>query len=66
MLDEKIYILRLYMAGQSKRSLVALANLKKICEENLKNRCGIEVIDLLENPQLAREDQISATPTLLK
>lgn len=64
--DEKTYTLRLYVAGQTKKSLVAFTNLKKICEEHLKGRYKIEVIDLLENPQLAKGDQILAIPTLVR
>ena len=58
--------LRLYVAGQTARSLAALANLQKICNEHLDGRYRIEVIDLLENPQLARGDQILALPTLVR
>ncbi len=58
--------LRLYVAGQTPRSLTAFANLKKICEEHLKGQYHIEVIDLLENPQLGRGDQILAIPTLVR
>jgi circadian clock protein KaiB len=58
--------LRLYVAGQTPRSIDAFANLKKICEENLKGKYNIEVIDLLKNPQLARGDQILAIPTLVR
>lgn len=58
--------LRLYVAGQTPKSLKAFANLKKICEENLEGRYRIEVIDLLENPQLAKGDQILAIPTLVR
>jgi circadian clock protein KaiB len=64
--DQGFYILRLYVAGQTKKSLVAFANLKKICEEHLGGRYRIEVIDLLENPQLAKGDQILAVPTLVR
>ena len=66
MSDEEIYILRLYVAGQTKKCLTAFANLKKICEEHLGGRYRIEVIDLLENPQLAKGDQILAIPTLVR
>ncbi len=66
MYDEKNYTLRLYVAGQTKKSLAAFANLKKICEEHLKGKYTIEVIDLLENPQLAKGDQILAVPTLVR
>ena len=58
--------LRLYIAGQTPRSLTALTNLKRFCEEHLAGRYTIEVIDLLENPQLARGDQILAIPTLVR
>jgi circadian clock protein KaiB len=58
--------LRLYIAGQTARSITALANLKRICEEHLEGRYRIEVIDLLERPQLARGDQILALPTLVR
>jgi circadian clock protein KaiB len=58
--------LRLYVAGQTPKSLVALANLKRISEEYLSGCFHIEVIDLLENPKLAREHQILAIPTLVR
>jgi len=58
--------LRLYIAGQTARSLTALANLQRICEEHLEGRYRLEVIDLLERPQLARGDQIFALPTLVR
>ncbi|MDY6838191.1 MAG: circadian clock KaiB family protein [Thermodesulfobacteriota bacterium] len=58
--------LRLYVAGQTPNCVKAFSNLKKICEEHLKGRYTIEVIDLLENPQLAKGDQITAIPTLLR
>ena len=58
--------LRLYVAGQTPRSLAAFVNLKKICEEHLDCRYKIEVIDLLKNPQLARDHQIIAVPTLIR
>lgn len=54
------------MAGHTPRSIDAFSNLKKICEEHLKGRYSIEVIDLLENPRLARGDQILAMPTLVR
>jgi circadian clock protein KaiB len=60
------YELRLYVAGNTPRSLTALENLKRICEEYLKGKYRIEVIDLLEKPQLARGDQILAIPTLVR
>lgn len=63
--DQK-WDLRLYVAGQTPKSLSAFANLKKLCEEHLAGRYRIEVIDLLENPQLASNDQILAIPTLVR
>ena len=60
------YELRLYVAGQTPKSVLALANLRQICEENLQGRYEIEVIDLVENPQLAQGDQILALPTLVR
>lgn len=63
---EEIWQLRLYVAGQTPKSITAFANLKKICEEYLKGQYRIEVIDLLENPQLAKQDQIVALPTLVR
>jgi circadian clock protein KaiB len=58
--------LRLYVAGQTPRSLTAFKNLKEICEEYLKGKYHIEVVDLMENPTLARGDQILAVPTLVR
>ena len=58
--------LRLYVAGQTSRSLAAIDNLRRICEKNLKGRYTIEVVDLVQTPQLARADQIVAIPTLVK
>jgi circadian clock protein KaiB len=63
---KEYYNLRLYVAGQTPKSLQAFANLKRICEEHLEGRYHIEVVDLLENPQLARGDQILAIPTLVR
>lgn len=60
------YNLRLYVAGQTPKSLSAIANLKDICEEHLAGRYTIEVVDLLVNPQLAEGDQILALPTLVR
>jgi circadian clock protein KaiB len=64
--DEKFYELRLYVAGQTPKSIEAFANLKKIAETHLKGKYKIEVIDLLENPELAKGDQILALPTLVR
>ena len=58
--------LRLYVAGQTPRAVTAFANLKRICEEHVKCKYSIEVIDLLKNPQLAKGDQILAVPTLVR
>ena len=58
--------LRLYVAGRSPKSMAAFANLKKLCEEHVPGRYRIDVIDLLENPQLAAGDQIVAIPTLVR
>jgi circadian clock protein KaiB len=58
--------LRLYIAGQTPKSVRAFANLKKLCEEYLHNQYRIEVIDLLQNPELAKQDQILAIPTLVR
>ena len=58
--------LRLYVAGQTPKSLLAFANLRRICEEHLAGEYHIEVIDLMKNPQLAKGDQILALPTLVR
>ena len=67
-LEERLefWELRLYVAGQTPRALAAFANLKKLCEEHVKRKYRIEVIDLLKNPQLAKGDQILAVPTLVR
>ena len=62
----EFYILRLYIAGQTPNSITAIANLKKLCEEKLHGKYRIEVVDLLEKPQLAKGDQIIAIPTLVR
>ncbi len=62
----EMWHLRLYVAGQTPKSITAFANLKKICEEHLKGQYTIEVVDLLENPRLAKGDQILALPTLVR
>lgn len=64
--EPEVWELRLYVAGQTPNSLTAFANLKRICEEHLAGHYQIEVIDLLENPQLAQGDQILAIPTLVR
>lgn len=58
--------LRLYVAGQTPRSMAALSNLKRICAEHLEGEYELEVIDLIKNPQLAQGDQILAIPTLVR
>ena len=63
---QETFRLRLYVAGQTPRSLAAFSNLRKICETHLAGRYEIEVIDLLEHPQLARGDEIIAVPTLVR
>lgn len=62
----RAWLLRLYVAGQTRRSLTALANLQRICEEHLPGRYHIEIVDLLKKPQLAEGDQIIALPTLVR
>ena len=62
----KQWQLRLYVAGQTPKSLTAFANLKRICEEHLAGKFEIEVIDLIDNPRLAKDDQIVAIPTLVR
>ena len=63
---EQTWELKLYVAGKTPKSVTALRNLKKYCEEHLEGRYKIEVIDLLEKPQLAEGDQIFAVPTLVR
>mgnify|MGYP001615367449 CR=1 FL=1 len=60
------YVLRLYVAGQSPKSVNAIRNIKKICEENLQGQYELEVIDLYQQPQLAQGEQIIAIPTLIR
>jgi circadian clock protein KaiB len=62
----KAFQLRLYVAGQTPKSIAAFANLKRICEENLAGQYEIEVVDLVKDPALARGDQILAIPTLVR
>ena len=64
--QEERFVLRLYIAGQTPKCVRAFTNLKQICEEYLADRYRIEIIDLLQNPQLARGDQILAVPTLVR
>jgi circadian clock protein KaiB len=60
------YLLKLYITGQTPNSIRAMENLKRICEEELKDQYEIKVIDVLKEPQLAEDDKIIATPTLIK
>ena len=64
--DPGYYHLRLYVAGQTAKSMRAIANLRKVCEEHLAGRYDIELIDLMKNPKLAAGDQILALPTLVR
>jgi circadian clock protein KaiB len=65
-LADSTYHLRLYVAGQSPKSLRAIENLRRVCEEHLAGRFRVEVIDLLKQPNLARADEIIAVPTLVR
>ena len=65
-MEKDYWELRLYVAGQTPKSMTALANLKKYCEQYMEGRYQLEVIDLLQNPQLAEGDQILAIPTLVR
>jgi circadian clock protein KaiB len=64
--ENEKYILRLYITGLTPRSTKAIQNIKKICEENLKGRYELEVIDIYQQPVLAKDEQIIAAPTLFK
>jgi circadian clock protein KaiB len=64
--DPEKWELRLYTAGQTPKSLAAIKNLKRVCEEHFAGRYEIEIIDLLKNPRLAKDDQIVAIPTLVR
>ena len=63
---EEVYELRLYIAGQTRKSITALANLRRLCDEHLAGQYRVEVIDLLEHPEQAQHDQILAIPTLVR
>jgi circadian clock protein KaiB len=63
---DDLYVLRLYVAGLTARSRTAISNITSICEEHLRGRYDLEVIDVFQRPILAREEQIIATPTLVK
>lgn len=64
--DKAAWALRLYVAGQTPKSVAALSNLKRLCESHLAGRYKIEIVDLLKNPRLAAGDQILAVPTLVR
>jgi circadian clock protein KaiB len=64
--DTSQYLLRLYIAGNTPRSVQAIENIREICEKNLKGRYTLEVIDIYQQPELARDEQIIAAPTLIK
>ena len=64
--DDELWELRLYVAGQTPKSITAFENLKKICDEHLAGKYRIEIVDLMKNPQLAKGDQIVALPTLVR
>jgi circadian clock protein KaiB len=64
--DEDLFELKLYVAGQTSKSIAAFSNLQKICDEHLPGKYKIEIVDLLKNPKLAKGDQILAIPTLVK
>jgi circadian clock protein KaiB len=64
--ENKLWQLRLYVAGQTPKCLAAFSNLKKLCETHLAGQYDIEIVDLLQNPQLAKGDQILAIPTLVR
>jgi circadian clock protein KaiB len=65
-IEGEVWFLRLYIAGQSPKSLCAFANLKTLCEEHLPGQYEIEIVDLVEHPYLARSDDIVAIPTLVR
>jgi circadian clock protein KaiB len=65
-LEPETWRLRLYTAGQTPKSLTAIRNLRQVCEEHLSGRYELEVIDLLQNPRLAKDHQIVAIPTLVR
>ena len=64
--DDEVWLLTLYVAGQTPKSVRALANLRAICETHLKGKYQIEIIDLVKNPQMGRNDEILAIPTLIR
>jgi circadian clock protein KaiB len=64
--QEAKYVLRLYVSGSTSKSVLAIENIKRICEQHLKDRYDLEVIDIYQQPNLARDEQIVAVPTLIK
>jgi circadian clock protein KaiB len=64
--SEENWMMRLYVAGQSARSIAAIANLRRICDRYMPGRCAVEIVDLMRNPELAKLDQIIAIPTLVR
>ena len=64
--DNEVWELRLFVAGPTRKSLTAFANLTRICEQHLAGRYAIEIVDLLQNPELAKGEQIVAIPTLVR
>jgi circadian clock protein KaiB len=64
--NKQKYVLRLYVAGMSPKSVAAIENVRKICEENLKGRYALEVIDIYQQPEHAKQEQLLAAPTLIK
>ena len=65
-IGKEMYVFRLYVTGMTPKSLHAIENIRKICEENLQGRFELEVIDVYQHPELARKEQIVAAPTLIK
>ncbi len=63
---ESKYVLRLYVSGMTQRSMAAIKSITKICDEQLKGRCDLQVVDIYKQPDLAKEAQIIATPTLIR
>jgi circadian clock protein KaiB len=63
---KETYVLRLYVSGQTTRSVHAIENLKRLCEEYLKDRCEIEIIDVYQQPERLKKDQVIGVPTLIK
>jgi circadian clock protein KaiB len=64
--DKEKYVLRLYVTGMTPKSINAIENVRKICEENLKGRYQLEIIDIYQQPELAKTEQLLAAPTLIK